>query len=241
MVKVIIHITKVVVAAILTLLCVSCGFERVNGSGNVVTQNRNITEEFTAVAASSGIDVVIEQGNERAVIVEADDNLQEHIKTDVRGKELKVSSDVSIGRSGSKKVIVKLPVIESIEASSGSSVKSRNTLKNSSMALSTSSGSSMEVIISSKDATCKSSSGSGLTVSGKADKLKTDSSSGSTINAKELNANNVTAEASSGSTTYINPVKSLSAKASSGSTVKYMRTPDKLDKKVSSGGSVLQD
>lgn len=241
MVKVIVHVTKAIVAVILTLLCVSCGFERVDGSGNVVTQNRNITQEFNAVAASGGLEVIIEQGSERAVIVEADDNLQEHIKTEVTGKELKISSDVNIGSSGAKKVIVKLPAIESIEASSGSNVKSRNTLKNKSINLATSSGSSMEVTVDAKDTTCKSSSGSGLNVSGKTEKLETDSSSGSTLNAKELSANDVNAEASSGSSISVNPLQSLSAKASSGGSVKYVSTPNKLDKKISSGGSVSQE
>lgn len=241
MVKVIVNVTKAIVAVILTLLCVSCGFERVDGSGNVVTQNRNITQEFNAVSASNTLEIVIEQGSERAVIVEADDNLQEHIKTEVTGKELKISSDVNIGSSGAKKVIVKLPAIESIEASSGSSVKSRNTLKSSSMNLTASSGGNIDVTVDAKDTTCKSSSGSGLTVNGKTEKLETDSSSGSTINARKLTANDVKAEASSGSNISVNPLQSLSAKASSGGSVKYVSTPNKLDKKISSGGSVSQD
>lgn len=240
MVKVIVHIAKAAVAVLLALLCVSCGFEKVDGSGNVVTQNRNISDDFTAIAASNGLEVIIEQGNERAVIVEADDNLQEHIKIEVNGKELKISSDVNIGSAGAKKVIVKLPEVESIESSSGSSIISKNTLKSNSLHLACSSGGGMEVTVAAQNLKCESSSGSSITVTGKTEKLETKASSGSSVNAGELQAENVISDASSGGHIYVNPTQSLSAEASSGGNIYYITTPDKLEKKVSSSGSVSQ-
>ncbi|AWH83616.1 DUF2807 domain-containing protein [Flavobacterium album] len=245
MIKVITHVAKAIVAVATALLFFSCGFEAnfksMDGSGNVVTKERKLTGDYKAISAGRGIDVVIEQGDSYAVIVEADDNLQSHITTKVEGGELKISADVNIRNATSKKVIVKMPHIESIESGSGASVTSRNTLKGETIDLSSGSGSSIDVTIDAKNSTCESGSGSTLTVAGKTDNLETESSSGSSLNARKLAAKKVKAEASSGSTITVNPAESLSAEASSGGSVNYVSTPANLTKKASSGGSVGQE
>lgn len=240
MTRIIVHITKIVIAAITALLLASCGIE-VRGSGNVVTQKRNADADFTSVSASNGLEVIIEQKAEKSITVEADDNLQEHIKTEVSKGELVISSDVNIRKASSKKVIVTMPSVKSIESSSGSSVTSKNTIKGESLDLSTSSGSHLEVDVDVKSLKSDSSSGSHLTVRGKTDRFETDSSSGSHITAKDLTASYVDSEASSGSHTTVNPANELSAQASSGGHIYYVSTPEKLNKQTSSGGSVSQD
>ncbi|MEL1243906.1 head GIN domain-containing protein [Flavobacterium sp. DGU11] len=245
MIKVITHVAKAIVAVAAALLFFSCGidvnFKQMDGSGNVVTKERKLTGDYKAISVARGLEVVIEQGSNYAVIVEADDNLQDHITTEVSNGELKISADVNIRNATSKKVIVKLPHIESIEASSGSSITSRNTLKSESIDLSSGSGSSLDVTIEAKDSSCESGSGSTLTLAGKVDNLQTESSSGSSLNARKLTAKKVIAEASSGSTSTVNAVESLSAQASSGASINYVSTPANLTKKASSGGSVGQE
>jgi len=78
-------------------------------------------------------------------------------------------------------------------------------------------------------------------VGGKALKVKTASSSGSTIDAKNLMANEVTSQTSSGSSTSVYPIVKLDAKASSGSSISYHKIPKTVSKEESSGGSVSQE
>lgn len=243
MIKVILHITKVIIVIVTSLLFFSCGFDfkRVDGDGNVVTKERKLTGDFTKIAAGSGLEVIIEQGSGYMVSIEADQNLHDHIKTEVKNGELEIKADVNIGNATARKVIVRLPKIESIDSGSGSTVSSRNTLKGDTMILSSGSGSSMTVAIEAKNATVESGSGSSLVVTGRADNLTTDSGSGSTLNARGLSAKKVTAEASSGSTTIVNAIDDLNADASSGASINYVATPSNLSKKSSSGGSVGQE
>lgn len=243
MIKVIVHVTKAIVAVIASLLFFSCGFDfkQVDGDGNVVTKERKLSGNFTKISAGSGLEVIIEQGNGHAVTVEADSNLHQHIKTEVNNGELEIKSDVNIANATSKKVIVRLPNIESIESGSGCAVTGRNTIKANAIMLSSGSGSNMSVAIEAKNATLESGSGSSLKVTGKVDNLTTDSGSGSNMNARELIAKKVTSEASSGSTTVVNATESLTADASSGGTINYVSTPSNLNKETSSGGSVGQE
>lgn len=78
-------------------------------------------------------------------------------------------------------------------------------------------------------------------IKGKALVLFTSSSSGSSIEAEHLFANEVSSQSTSGSSTDINPLVSLKAKASSGSSIEYRNIPKTLSKEESSGGSVSRD
>ena len=240
MIKVIVHVTKAIVAIVASLLLLSCG-TGIEGSGNVVTQKRPVEADFKSVSAGRGLEVLIEQKGTRSITVEADDNLQQHIKTEIVDGELKIYSDVNIGKAEAKRVIVSLPTIESIESESGASVRSKNTLKGDSMELGSSSGSNLEVTVEAKNLSCEASSGSQLTVNGQAENLETDSSSGSRVNAKGLSAKNVRSNASSGGSALVNPSQNLSAEASSGGNINYVNTPGNLSKNTSSGGSVSQE
>ncbi|AXG72779.1 DUF2807 domain-containing protein [Flavobacterium arcticum] len=251
MIKIIVHVAKIIITLITSLLLSSCIFsdksgnsgvfyEKVKGTGNVVTQDRDITQNFTYIAASNDLEVIIEQSNQTSVAVESDENLQEHIKTEVKDNELKIYTDASITNASIKKIIVRMPIIKGISSSSSASITTNMTLKAETLNLSSSSGSSINITIDTKNVTCEASSGSEIVVSGNTNQLTTDTSSGSSLNAKELTAENVIAEASSGSSTSVNPQESLDAEASSGGSIKYINTPKRLDRDTSSGGSVYK-
>jgi hypothetical protein len=240
MIKVIVHVAKAIVAIVTALLFFSCGFNSVDGNGNVTTQTRTVTGDFKTVSASNGVEVIIEQGTEKSITVEADENLQQHIKVEVKGGQLKIYSDVNIGNAKAKKITVHLADIEGIESSGGSSVKSNTMLKSDSIGLISSSGSSLEVSVEARNVSCESSSGSHLKATGKTENLETDASSGSDLDTKELIAANVKSDASSGSNTVVNPSRNLTADASSGGKIFYISTPEMLKKDVSSGGKVEQ-
>ena len=218
----------------------SCGIDgkNVTGSGHVISQSRDL-KGFTKVAAERGLDVVIEQGDTYSVTVDADDNLQAHIKTTVVGDELKITSDYnSYSNVKSKKVTVKMPKIKAIDAESGASLTSAGTLLSDDITIEASSGSEVNLNIESDKIVAQASSGSQLTLKGKALSFDTSSSSGSNIEAGNLIANDVTAQASSGSSTEVHAAVSIDAKASSGSSIEYRGAPKKVDKNESSGGSV---
>lgn len=246
MTKLIFHITKIVIATIVAVLVSSCTSsiglgKSIKGSGNVTKEVRNLSG-FTKVTVSRGLDCEVLQSDKFAVIIEADDNLHEGITTIVESGVLKIDSEYNTYKNvTSKKVIVQMPVIESLESTSGSSLKSLNTLKGTSLSIKTSSGSDMYVDVESDTIKCESSSGSELNLKGKALKAYAHSSSGSNIIAGSLMVNEIDAQSSSGSSIKVAPIVLLEAKASSGSSISYTKTPQQLRKEVSSGGSVDEE
>jgi hypothetical protein len=67
----------------------ACGFNVVRGSGNVVTETRQVSD-FDSVAFSGSGDVIITQGDAEGLTVEAEENLIPYIRTEVRGRTLHI-------------------------------------------------------------------------------------------------------------------------------------------------------
>ncbi|KRD59212.1 hypothetical protein ASE40_13590 [Flavobacterium sp. Root935] len=241
MIKIIIHITKFIIAAVTALLFASCNFNMntIEGSGNVTTEKRTVQGDFKNIRVSNAIDVVIEQSDSREITVEADDNLQKDIETKVENGTLVISCKYNSFRNITmKKVTVKMPVVDKIEASSASSVQSKNVIEGQDIILEASSAASMQVNIESDKISVDSGSGSSVTIEGKALNLNTSVSSGGSIDAAKLMANDIHAEASSGGTVSIHPIVSLKAEASSGGNIDYSGSPKTVEKSASSGGNI---
>jgi hypothetical protein len=242
MVKIITIITKFIVATLIALFFTSCNLiNRIEGSGTITKEKRAITADFKSIEVKRGIEVVIEQSNKTAIMVETDDNLQKHITTKIENGVLIIDADTDFDTGDSPKVIVTIPIIESLQASSGSEIRSENTLKGESILLDTSSAGEINVNLEFDTISSKSSSGSSITIVGKALKFESNSSSGSETDANELLVNDVTANASSGAFIGAHPIVRLEATVSSGAEITYNIEPKSITKSESSGGSVERE
>lgn len=246
MMKFIVFITKIIVTTIVAVLFASCKFDvglgpGLDGDGNVVTESRNNNTPFTGIEISRGLELEVEQANETSITVIADKNLQNHISTDINNGILTITSDVNIDNAASKKIVVKLPNITSLQASSAAGIKGLNTIKGQNIGLSSSSAGDIKITLEADNVTAESSSGSSMQLRGKVLKLDTSTSSGSVLDAQELLANDVISDASSGSNTDVHPLVSLKAEASSGSNISYHNEPKVISKDTSSGGSVSKE
>jgi hypothetical protein len=236
-------LVKIIVATLVSLSLVSCNFDinfnnGVKGNGNVTVEQRTINEPFTAIKATEGLDVILTQSNSDIISVEADENLQELIITEVVDNVLKIHTTENIGNCKSKKVIVSFKDISSITATSGSDVKGTNTITAQNLELETTSGSDMNLDVNTSTLTCKSTSGSDLKLSGKTIKLIAEATSGSDIKAADLVAESSQVKATSGADITVNISKELTAKATSGGDIKYLGNPAIVNKSDSSAGSI---
>jgi len=142
---------KFISLAIVTIALNACQFNSypfnkgVRGNGVVVTERRNSNESYNTIEVSTGIELFLTQSETPSISVQADENIQEFIITEVENETLKIYMDKSTHHVTSKKVLVNFITIETIKASSGSDVISTNTLNVPSLDLSTSSGSEMEL------------------------------------------------------------------------------------------------
>ncbi|TWO32567.1 DUF2807 domain-containing protein [Seonamhaeicola sediminis] len=236
-------LVKIIVAAILSLSLVSCNFDinfstGIKGNGNVITEERDLSESFSTIKAEEGLNVYLTQGNEESITVEADENLHDIIVTEIEDGVLKIHTKQNIGKASAKKVHVSFKNISGIISTSGSDVYSTNTVAASELTLKTTSGSDMKLDVNTLYLNCKSTSGSDLKLSGKTKTLEAEANSGSDIKAGNLVAESSIVKASSGADITVNTSKELTAKASSGGDIRYYGDPETVIKSDNASGSV---
>jgi hypothetical protein len=235
------RLTKGILLLFVATMFASCGadlFNRIEGNRNVITEKRQIDNNFSRVKVSSGIDLYIKQGSKVSLTVEADENLHDYIMTEVNGDQLRIYVDGNIWRAKARKVYLTVTDLEELKATSGSDVYSQSILKSQDLVVSTSSGADMNIEVEADNVKSSSSSGSDLKITGTSKTHSTSATSGSSINAYGLESKEVTAKVSSGADIGVYASESIDARASSGGDIRYKGSPEKVNKKTSSGGGV---
>lgn len=220
-----ITLARLTIGVLLALLGTSCQLNLnwgtgVRGNGNIVSENRNISESFTVVSASEGMHVFVAQGPDFEIIVEADENIQERIGTDIRDGELRVHAIEPIGRA-TRNIYVTLPEITGLNASSGSDLEIKGLFNVERLRLDASSGADIVGAVEADEINANCSSGADIRISGKTNILHAQASSGSDIKAGDLIAETCKASASSGADIEVYVTEFLEARASSGADIRY--------------------
>jgi hypothetical protein len=195
----------------------SVNFGGVQGSGNVQNEKRSVAE-FNAIEVGGIFEVEVVAQKEFSVEVEADDNLLQFIRTEVKGGTLEISTEKKISPRGRIHVRVSAPDIESLQVSGASKLSLAN-LKNDSLKVDASGASKIKV-------------------DGETKNLEIELSGASKIEAEALKAENVNVAGSGASCASVNVSGDLKADLSGASKVTYAGSPRNLEKSTSGASSV---
>jgi hypothetical protein len=231
------HLQLVTFLLSLSLLFTSC-LDGIKGSGNVVRSERPVSS-FESIAVSAGLEVILMQDSVAKVLVEADGNLQDIIRTEVSNGRLKIYPERRISKCTSKKIYVTLRHIHTLEVSSGAEVTCKMDLKMSSLQVSASSGADISLAVILDRLGVEASSGANLKLSGSAVNFDVDGSSGANIHATGVQSKICNAGVSSGAQLKLFVTQRIGAHASSGGHITVEGNPAERKIEKSSGGGVL--
>jgi hypothetical protein len=209
----------------------------VYGDKHVVTKERQ-TESFTGIKVSTGIDVFLKQGNNESVSVEADENLQEYIITEVSGGVLNIYTEANIRSAESKKVYVTVRELKSATTTSAGDITGETPFKTDKIELEANSAGNIKLDITATEVSIDISSSGDITVSGEADKLRADLSSAGDLKAYDLKVREADVDVSSAGDADIYVTEKLSARASSAGDINYRGEPKYIDSHSSSAGGI---
>jgi len=231
-----------ILSIVLAVLSITLSLEgqirrTVYGDKNVVTKDRKASF-FEGVTVSTGIDVYLKQGNSETISVEADENLHEHIITEVRGGVLHVYTDANIRSAERKRVYVTMKSISSIRTSSAGDVIGENPVSCDNLELSASSAGSIKLDVTAKEIEADISSSGDITLTGSADSIEADLSSAGDLNAYELKTRIADISVSSAGDADVNVTEKLTARASSAGDINYQGDPKYVDARSSSAGGI---
>lgn len=236
--KTLLKFTAIVALLVSTTSCMMNG---IKGNGNVETQERNISGNFTGIHVSQGIDVYLTSNNTKKLTVEADENIIDLLMTEVDNGTLKIYFKKNVWRAKTRKVYLSIPTLNSVVTTSGASVKFENTLKADKLSLRATSGADIYAHVDVTDLSSATTSGADIKISGFAKNFDASATSGSDIKASNLKADYVTARVTSGADIKVYAIKEINAKATSGGGVSYDGNPKVVNKTKNSGGSIHRD
>lgn len=213
----VIFMVALTIGLIFTPNCSFGNFTGIKGSGTSKTQQRNVSG-FKRVEAGGAVNVEIDAQKDFSVTVEADDNLLEHIKTEVNGDTLKIYSEGKISPTAKLNVKISMPEIEGINLSGASDGKITNVRTD-----------SLEL---------KASGASEVVIVGEAKTLEAEASGASTIDAENLDVEDANVEASGASKAMVSATNNLEADANGASKISYTGEPKNI-KQNSSGASSI--
>ena len=237
-------LTLIAAALIACVSCVSFGAngnwnsKKIRGNGHVVIQYRDV-QGFSKIKAGNALTVIISQGSKDSVVVEADDNLQEHIFTELDGEYLRIYADANFDNS--KKIVrVTYKMIDGLDVSSAASLVSKSVINCSSLEIEVSSAATITAEVETKDTRVEASSAATCNIYGKLAYATLNASSAATINVDRLTCGKITAETSSAATINIDGTAGvLNATSSSASTINASDLKaDDCELEASSGSSI---
>ncbi|MBX2966993.1 MAG: DUF2807 domain-containing protein [Cyclobacteriaceae bacterium] len=202
------------------------------------TETRNV-RSFKGVKASAGIDVYLKKGNSESVRVEVSGTDVKNVITEVSGDYLKIHmAEGRYNRSRTVKVYVTYIELSKLSVSSAASIYGEGAIRTRSMSISASSAGSVEINIDTERLDVGVSSAGEVELTGKAKIANLEASSAGEIDAYDLEAEEVTAGASSAGSIRVSVTQKIDARASSGADIRYRGSPMKTNTNSSSGGSV---
>lgn len=117
------YMSIVLILCALVIVCGCTGLGGV-GSGNVINETRSVSG-FSEVSLSGIGTLIITQGNEESLIIEADDNVLPFIKTQVNNNKLEISYDTGMPAPTEEiKMYLTLKDISSVEIQGTGKVES---------------------------------------------------------------------------------------------------------------------
>jgi hypothetical protein len=232
------------------------------GSGNVITENREISE-IEEVKVCCGMKLLLTQGEHATLTLEGDDNILREIETVVTGKSLNVRFRTTIGLFNlrpSRQVIVHLQMqtIRGIEINGGGSLEVEiiesegitlnltggshgtiNSLQATNADLTNSGGSKLTVnALTTENLKIALSGGSRLTINnGTATTQQVNSSGGSQYQATDLQSTTAKIDVGGGGQAKVWVTESLAVHASGGSRVEYTGNPT-VEQQLSGGSNL---
>lgn len=198
----------------------------VKGNKNVVKEERSITT-FSKLNVGGAFNVYLNQSDETSLVVEADENLMENIKTEVNGDELRISSK-NIKNAKALNIYLSSPKIERLKISGAATLEGENTLTADDLEIIASGASEVELMLDVDELETRASGASSLTLSGSARYHEINASGASEVEAYDLVTNITDAKASGAAQLRINATKEVTSSKSGAGSISVTGNPERI-------------
>ena len=215
--------------------------EKIKGNGEMITQNRNVSN-YTKIALIGSMDVELISGKEGALKVEAESNLQEYITTEVSDGVLKISEKkgVSLSPSANRgiKVIVPFEEIEGVSITGSGNIRNSDQIKAKSFETRITGSGNLKLNLNVKDLKSVVTGSGNTELQGAAENFSCTVTGSGDFNAFNLRAFKAEVVISGSGDVEVTSTEELKARVSGSGDIKFKGNPKKEDFKTTGSGSI---
>ena len=212
------------------------------------TKQTRKTGNFEGISASGAVNVILRQGNETSVVVEAREEALKYLKTEVDNGILKIYRDkdfnwrdlMGSNNDGKVNVYITCPRLRAVTVSGASNMRSESAFTADDFKLQSSGASDITMSVRAKSLDVSCSGASDIKLSGQADRQKVNVSGGSEYQAYSLQSRTANIHASGASEAYVSVDGEVTASASGASDIRYKGNARLANSSSSGASSVRQ-
>lgn len=229
--------------AIFLLLLSACDFiggERIEGSGNVTTQDRSVTG-FSSVHSHGFFNVYLSSGTAQSVRIEAEDNLQSYIETNLNGSELEITTKDGYRLKTNKevKIFITSPDFKKVQLSGSGDIVSQNQIAGADkIELSLSGSGNIKVQVNAPEVESDMSGSGDINLSGEARRFRGSVSGSGNIQAMDLKTEETSIRISGSGNADVFASAKLEVKVTGSGDVRYKGGVQQVTSSITGSGSV---
>jgi hypothetical protein len=208
----------------------------VQGSGNIITQEREVSE-FSKVHLKGSGKVFLTPGEKQSLEIKTDDNIMPLIESDVSGNKLTISHGNHHLRPTSFEVYITLENLEGVRISGSGDIIGKGRFVTDTLVTEISGSGDMDLEVETGLLETKISGSGSIHLSGKAEDYTVSISGSGKINAFDVDAKHVSVKISGSGDCRVSTSESLDAKISGSGDVYYRGRPQ-INAKISGSGSL---
>jgi len=212
--------------------------KKIKGNGNVVTKTRNVSD-YDAIGVAGSFDVKLVAGKEGKLTIKIEDNLLEHLITEVKDGKLKIKWKKGISINTTKGLLVTVPFedIEAVSLAGSGDVFSDDAIKTDYLKVALSGSGDIKLKVNTDNVSSAVSGSGDIVLAGKTQKLKCAVAGSGDINGYELVSNDAEVSVAGSGDIKVNVTDNLKARVAGSGDIYYKGNP-RQDVKISGSGSV---
>ncbi len=204
---------------------------------NITTQKRSLPD-FNKIDVSGNLTVILNQGNEQLIEIQADSNIFKDIKTDLKDNVLKITGK---SKKSSVKIFVTCKDINSIKASSVSIIKGESEIKTDKLEIKSSGATDITLNLNVKELFTDISGASNVDLSGTADVHNAEISGASELKAYNLLTQKTFINVSGAGSAQIDAKEKVEGEISGAGNISYKEEPKEKNIEMSGAASLEKD
>ena len=217
-----------------------CGSTELTGSGDITEEKYSDLGEFVRIETDSSFQVTVTKGDQRGVVVRADDNVIDDVVVETDGDRLSIRVDPGVRLSNSKlEADVVTPELLSVEANGATVVVVQDDFQPDRFEISATGASDVTADLTTTDASVSASGASSLTLTGNSESVTAEVLGASQMDLGALEVANMEIEVSGASNAAVTVTGKLSASASGASEILYEGDPS-IERSDTSGSSSIK-